>query len=62
MIIALIMALMLYFGMPIIEVCIWNSILVDLFSLPVINYLQMFAIHVFCSLLFGGISFSGSDD
>lgn len=62
MITAIISALIIYFGAPLIEVWIWNEVLVELFSISTISYLQMFAIHVFCSLLFGGMNVSWSDD
>ena len=31
---------------------IWNKVLIMLFNLPPINYLQSFLLYIFCSILF----------
>ena len=50
MAVALVIAMM--FLSPWIEMMLWNWVMVDLFSAPVVSFWQMFGLNWLCGLLF----------
>lgn len=51
-ILAVILIVALMFISPLIEMLLWNWVMVDLFAMPTVTFWQMFGLNWLCGLLF----------
>lgn len=51
-ILAVVLIVALMFISPLIEMLLWNWVMVDLFAMPTVTFWQMFGLNWLCGLLF----------